>query len=89
MRTYIWEALVGELGREDDLVALAWVLLKPGAEEVFVVAVDVGGVPEELASGVGGVEDGEALRVRFGGAVEGGEAHGAEAEGGDLGTVLA
>lgn len=57
------------------------------ADQVFVVAVHVCCVPEGLPELVGAVEDREALRVAGDSAVEGGEAHGAETEGGDGGAV--
>jgi hypothetical protein len=85
---YVWKTLVGKLGHEEDLVALTWIASELPAEQVFAVGVHVGHILEELIILIGGIEDGEALAVRFVGAVEGGEIHGAEAEGGDKGPCL-
>lgn len=80
--------LVGELGRQEDLVALAGPL-EPPPNQVLRVLVHVGGIPEGLAQLVGAVEDLEALLVGLGGAVEGRDSHEPETQGGNLGAVLA
>ena len=37
--TCLWIDEVGEFGSQEDLLAFAWILLEPTADEVFVVAV--------------------------------------------------
>jgi hypothetical protein len=44
---------VAEFGGEEDVRARAGVAAEPGAEEVFIVAVDVGGGPRRLVAAVG------------------------------------
>jgi len=61
-----------ELGREEDVGALARAR-EPVANQVLVVVVDVGRVPERQSELMGAVQEGEAFRVRLGGTVEGGE----------------
>lgn len=80
---------IAKLGGQEDVLALARVVLEPLAQEILAVAVHVGRVPEPLARVVDVVEHGEALLVRLGCAVEGAEAHGAEAQGRDFRSILA
>jgi hypothetical protein len=58
-----------ELCSEEDVLAFLGVQGEPLTEEVFVVAVDVGGVPEVFAQLVGLVEESEAFGVGEFGAV--------------------
>lgn len=76
---------VGELGGQEDIVPLAGPL-EPFANQVLVVHIDVGRVPESLAHLVRFVENFEAVLIRLRLAVKGRQTHSAEAEGGDLRT---
>lgn len=75
-----------KLGRQEDVVPLAGPL-KPFANQVLTVGIDVRRVPERLAHFVRFVQNPEAVLIRLDFAVETRKAHGAEAEGGDLGTL--
>ncbi len=54
----LWVDKVGEFGSQEDLLAFAWVLLEPAADEVFIIAVPGSG----LVTGTSGVE-GRCLHV--------------------------
>ena len=60
-----------------------------GANPTFIVTIYVGRVPIQSSKLVCAVEDFEAVLVGFGGAIESGQAHQAEAKGCDLRTISA
>ena len=71
------------------MLALSGIGGKPFADEVFVVEVHVGGVPVAFTAGEDVVEEGEALLIGFGLAIEGREAHQADTKGSDFWAILA
>lgn len=50
-----------KFGGEEDVVSFSGTSRKPFADEGFVVAINVGGIPESLAFFIGIVEELEAL----------------------------
>jgi hypothetical protein len=75
-KTFLWQ------GQYTYLISLAR-SSEPFADQVLVVAVNVGTVPEVFTLLVECIEDLETGLVVFGAAVEGAETHGSEAHAGD------
>jgi len=80
--------LEAEFGREENIGAFSG-FLKPLTDNIFIVGVDVGGIPEVLANLPGTVKDLELVLFGARIAVGASDAHGAETDGGNLGAIAA